>query len=126
MDTENKVYETRVVPFVRYEKIKKHGKVSEVCIDNLSSQECRNMSCESKMLTQNKDHVYVVVDTPLTLNGFTGIRGLLCYVFDEMNEEEQKKYFSRSVVIPTTIEKEEKKEEPKNNIFGRKKVKIRK
>lgn len=127
MDAEKKVYETRVIPFVTYNTIIKNGKKREVVNDNLTVQECRNMSCESKLLRLNSQHVYEIVDTPLIMNNsFTGIRGLLCYVYDELTPEEQKKYFSRSKVILTTIESVVKNDaKAPRKLFGKIKMKQR-
>lgn len=98
-----KIYDTRVIPFVKEEVRVKNGKVSKKIVDNLSQSEIRSMSCEPRMLWENKEHVYMA-EMPLAYNGGTSVKWSLYYVFDELTSEEQAKYFDRSIVIPTTIE----------------------
>lgn len=99
---EMKVCEKRVVPFVRYEKKEKKGKIYEEPVDNFTSLELKNMSCLPKMFKMNEDHIYID-DMPLTFNGGTSIKGFLCYVFDELNDDEKTKFFDRSIVIHTAV-----------------------
>lgn len=123
---EREIYNTRVIPFVRYEKRVKNGKEYEVAIDNLTSTEIKNMSCDPRMLWETKEHVYMA-EMPLTFKGGTGIKWSLYYVFDELTEEEKAKYFDRSVIIRTTIEKVvEIYGDSSKSFFGKRKVKEKK
>lgn len=100
---EKEIYEMRVVPFVKYVARMKNKKKYEDVVDNLTYDEITNMSSEPRMFRRNHEGLYIS-EMPLTFKGGTGIRGFLCYVFDELNEEEQAKYLDRSIVIPTTSE----------------------
>lgn len=102
-NVEKKVYETRVIPFVKEEIKVKNGRISKKIVDNLSQSEIKNMSCEPRMLWENKEHVYMA-EMPLAFNGCTSVKWSLYYVYDELTSEEQAKYFDRSIVIPTTIQ----------------------
>lgn len=121
---EKELYNTRVVPYVRYETRNKNGKTYEVKVDNLSNEEIRNMSCLPKIYERVSSDVYVIDNTPLTFRG-TGLRGLLCYDFEQLTKEEQEKYFDRSIVIQTVPKSiiEEKKvansRKPKSRIKER-------
>lgn len=100
-NVEQKFYETRIVPFVRYETINKNGKEMEIAVDNLTSQEVSKMSCEPRIFRRIGKRQYIA-ENPLIFNGGTSIRGLLCYVFSELTEEEQNEFMDRSIVIQTT------------------------
>ena len=120
---EKKIYDTRVIPLVRYEKNEKNGK--EVVIDNLTVEERNNMSCAPRMLRENREHVYIA-EMPLAFRG-SGILGSLYYVFDELTKEEQERFFDRSIIIPTTIEKVvEVYDVSSKRIFSKKRTKQRK
>lgn len=120
------VYDTRVVPFVRYEKIQKNGKTYEVTIDNLTNDERKNMSCEPRMLWQNEEHIYMA-EMPLSFSEGTSVKSYLYYVFAELTFEEQEKYFDRSIVIPTTVKNVvEIYDDSSKKIFGKKRFKRRK
>lgn len=97
------VYYMKVVPLVRTEKIMKKGKLVSVKVDNLSNEERRNMSCDPRMLWENKEHTYFA-EMPITFKQGTGVLGTLYYIFGELTLEEQEKYDDRSILIPTTIE----------------------
>lgn len=123
---EKKVYDTRVIPFVKNDIKIKNGKEHKVIVDNLTREEIKNMSCEPRMLWENKEHVYMA-EMPLTFNGGTGIKWSLYYVFDELTVEEQRKYFNRSIVIPTTIKSVVKVYgDSSKRFFGKMKTKERK
>lgn len=101
---DKKVYNTRVVPFVIYSKRIVNGREHTIAIENLTTEEIKNMSCEPRMLFETKEHTYMV-EMSLTFHGGTSVKWSLYYVFDELTKVEQEKYFDRSIVIPTTIEK---------------------
>ena len=123
---EKKVYDTRVIPFVKYEKRIKKGKEYTVAVDNLTKEERDNMSSEPKMLWENREHIYVA-ELPLAYNEGTGVKWSLYYVFDELTKEEQDKYFDRSIIIPMTREKVVKVYgESSKRFFGKKRVRERK
>ena len=119
---ENKVCDTRVVPFVRYEEKIRKGRVYREPVDNFSIQERKNISCLPKMFKKNGDNIYIE-DMPLTFNGGTGIRYFLCYVFNDLNSEEQAKFFDRSIVIPAVLQNNVKADSKKT--LGRRKPKER-
>lgn len=99
---EDKIYEVRVIPFVRYEKRIKNGKVIEDAVDTFTREERANLSVQiPSMLWQNKDHIYLA-EPPLVFNEGTGVRGTLYYMFDKLTPQEQEKYFNRSIVIRMT------------------------
>lgn len=125
-NNEKKVYDTRVIPFIREEQRVKNGRVSKKIVDNLSQSEIKNMSCEPRMLWENKEHVYMA-EVPLAFNGGTSVKWSLYYVYDELTSEEQAKYFDRSIIIPTTIESVVKVYgDNSKKIFGRRKIKEKK
>lgn len=125
-NNEVKFYETRVIPFMRYEKKIKNGKPYEVAIDNFSLEERENLSCEPQMFRKVGNHQYIA-EMPLTFRGGTSIKGFLCYVFKDLTEEEQVKYFDRSIVIQTTIPEVVKVyDDNSKTLFGKRKVKERK
>lgn len=98
---EKKIYEKRVIPFVKYIMIEKNGKMVEEAVDSFTRFERDSLSCEPRMLWELNDHIYVA-ENPLVYNEGTGVKRSLYYVFDEFNEEEQKKYFDRSILIKMT------------------------
>ena len=123
---EKQVYDTRVIPFVRYEKRIKNGKPYTKVTDNFTKEERDNMSCEPRILWENKQHVYMA-ELPLAYRQGTGVKWSLCYVFDELTQEEQDKYFDRSIVIPMTRESVVKVYgEESKKFFGKKKIRERK
>lgn len=123
---EKETFSTRVIPFVRSVTKTKNGKTYKEVVDNLTSEERRNMSCEPRMLWERKDNVYVA-EMPLSFKEGTGVKWVLCYVFDELTEEEQKKYFDRSIVITTTIKDVVKVYgESSKRFFGKTRTKERK
>ena len=100
---EEKKYIIRIVPFVKYTTKEKNGKKYEDVTDNLTSHEIRNMSCEPKIFRRKGDLVYLA-EIPLTFKGGTGVKGFLCYVFDELTIEEQERYINRSELFETNVE----------------------
>lgn len=99
--TEKKVYDMRVIPFVKEEKIVRKGKVLSVTVNNLTKEERESISSEPRILWENADHVYMA-EMPLTYNEGINIKSSLYYVFDELTSEEQERFFDKSIVIPTT------------------------
>ena len=100
---EKKIYDTRVIPYVRSVTRTRKGKQYQVTVNTLNKEERENISCKPRMLWENKEHVYVA-EMPLVYNEGNGVKGLLYYVFNELTPEEQEKYFDRSVTIPMTID----------------------
>ena len=100
---EEKQYNIRIVPFVKYITKEKSGKKNVDVVDNLSSEEISQMSCEPRMFRRKGDCVYLA-EIPLAFKGGTGIKGFLCYVFDELTSEEQDRYMVRSILANTNIE----------------------
>lgn len=100
---EEKQYSIRIIPFVKYVTKVKNGKTYEDVIDNITYAEINNMSCEPRMFRRKGDLVYLA-EMPLTFKGGTGVKGFLCYVFDELTAEEQEKYMEKSEIFNTNIE----------------------
>lgn len=100
---EEKQYDIRIVPFVMYITKEKNGKKDIDVVDNLSSDEISQMSCEPRMFRRKGDCVYLA-EIPLAFKGGTGVKGFLCYVFDELTSEEQERYKDRSILVNTNIE----------------------
>ena len=100
---EKKIYDTRVIPYVKKEVRKRKGKEYEVTVHTLNKDERESLSCKPRMLWENNEHVYVA-EMPLVYNEGNGVKGLLYYVFNELTPEEQEKYFDRSTIIPMTKE----------------------
>lgn len=102
---ENEIIELRIVPFVRVETKEKKGKSYSTLVNNLSESEIRKMSVDSKIIEMNSDGKYVLEESSIIFKG-SGLRTLLCFIYDELTEEEKEKYFSRSIVIPVIMQKE--------------------
>lgn len=100
---EEKKYSIRIVPFVKYTSKGNNGVTYEDVEDNLSSEDINNMSCEPRIFRRKGDLVYLA-EIPLAFKGGTGVKGFLCYVFDELTEEEQEKYMDRSEIFETNVE----------------------
>lgn len=100
---EEKLYSIRIVPFVKYISKENNGVTYEDVEDNISSEEIKNMSCEPRIFRRKGDLVYLA-EIPLAFKGGTGVKGFLCYVFDELTKEEQNKYMDRSVIFNTNVE----------------------
>lgn len=100
---EEKMYSIRIVPFVNYISKDNNGMTYEDVEDNLSSEDIKNMSCEPRIFRRKGDLVYLA-EIPLAFKGGTGVKGFLCYVFDELTQEEQNRYIDRSVLFNTNIE----------------------
>ena len=112
---EKEILNMRIVPFVKEVKKEKKGKIVSVNVDNLSGEEHKRMSCDSKIFELVGDNLYTVCDTPITFKG-TGLRLRLCYVYDELTQEEQEKYFDRSEVIATIAKNEVMQQAPVKNV----------
>lgn len=104
-DNEQKVYDLRILPYVRSERYIKNGKEYRKEIENLSNEEIRSMSCDPRMLWLNEKGICYPAELPLSVRGFgTGIRYFLCYIYDELSEEEKIKYFDRTIIIKSLTE----------------------
>ena len=55
---EKKIYDTRVIPYVKKEVRKRKGKEYEVTVHTLNKEERENLSCKPRMLWKNKEQVY--------------------------------------------------------------------
>ena len=101
----NNIYDIRFLPYVSSKKYIKNGKECRNEIENLSSEEIRNMSCEPRMLWLNDKGIYYPAELPLSVRGFgTGVRYFLCYIYKELTEEEKAKYFDRTIIIKSITE----------------------
>ena len=97
---EKQIYEVRVLPLVK--EIKREGKTSLI-LDNLTSEESKNMSCEPRMLWDFGDKIYFA-EMPLTYRG-SSVNDKLFYIYDELTAEEKQKYLERTTIINVTIPK---------------------
>lgn len=93
----NEVYNVRVLPLVKKE-VDENGKTK--VLENLTREEIKNMSCQSRMLQRNNEGTFFM-ELPLTYHD-TRIKWTLFYLYDDLNEEEQIKYNDRTEEIPTT------------------------
>lgn len=96
---ENKIYEVRVIPFVKYIKRMVNGKLVEDAKDTFSLEERANLSVKMPSMLRMNGGVFYLAESPLIYKGGTGVRGALFYMFDKLTKEEQEKYFDRSIVI---------------------------
>lgn len=97
---EKQMYEVRVLPLVK--EVKRKGKTS-LLVDNLTSDETKNMSCEPRMLWDFGDKIYFA-EMPLTYHG-SSVNDKLFYIYNELTEEEKQKYLERTTIINVTIPK---------------------
>ena len=97
---EKQMYEVRVLPLVK--EVKRKGKTS-LLVDNLTSDETKNMSCEPRMLWDFEDKIYFA-EMPLTYRG-SSVNDKLFYIYNELTEEEKQKYLERTTIINVTIPK---------------------
>lgn len=95
----------RVVPFVIEKQIIKNGRPQYVKVDNLSSEEIRKMSIVPQIFEKNNTGEYVLDKTMIRFKG-TGLRMLLCYVYNDLTLEEQQRYLDRSIVLPVIFKNE--------------------
>lgn len=126
-NNEKKVYDVRVIPFVKYVTKIENGKPVEEAIDTFSIQERTNLSIKiPSMLWETKEHVYLA-ESPLVYNEGTGVKRSLFYMFDKLTKEEQEKYFDRSIIIKMNRPEEVVVYgEESKRFFGKSKVKKRK
>ena len=73
---EKQMYEVRVLPLVK--EVKRKGKTS-LLVDNLTSDETKNMSCEPRMLWDFGDKIYFA-EMPLTYRG-SSVNDKLFYIY---------------------------------------------
>ena len=76
---EKQMYEVRVLPLVK--EVKRKGKTS-LLVDNLTSDETKNMSCEPRMLWDFGDKIYFA-EMPLTYRG-SSVNDKLFYIYNEL------------------------------------------
>ena len=97
---EKQMYEVRVLPLVK--EVKRKGKTS-LLVDNLTSDETKNMSCEPRMLWDFGDKIYFA-EMPLTYRG-SSVNDKLFYIYNELTAADQQKYLERTTIINVTIPK---------------------
>lgn len=94
--------EVRIVPYVVSKEVNRNGREVTIQVNNLTKEEIKNMSCESRMLWLEDDKLYIT-NPPIIYNGDGGVRDSFCYIYDELTSAEKEKYFSRSTLITATI-----------------------
>lgn len=126
-NNEGKVYDVRVIPFVKYVKKIVDGKPVEDVVDVLTLEERANLSIKLPSILRMNNGIFYLAEAPLVFKGGTGVRGTLFYMFDKLTKEEQEKYFDRSIIIKMNKPEEViiYGEESKR-FFGKRKTKKRK
>lgn len=99
----NKIYNTRVLPLVRYVQKEKNGKKYTDAIENLTKEELASNGDKARMLWDMGDELYIA-EMPLAYKGGTSIKSSIVFMYDELPLELQEKYFDRTVVLPLTRE----------------------
>ena len=101
---ENKIYNTRVLPLIKYVESEQNGKKYVDAVDNLSKEELLSLPSEkARMLWDNGSDMYIA-ERPLSYKQGMSIKFSIVYLFDELSNEEQQKYFDRTIILPLTKE----------------------
>ena len=101
---ENKIYNTRVLPLIKYVESEQNGKKYVDAVDNLSKEELLSLPSEkARMLWDNGSDMYIA-ERPLSYKQGMSIKFSIVYLFDELSDEEQQKYFDRTIILPLTKE----------------------
>lgn len=101
---ENKIYNTRVLPLIKYVESEQSGKKHVDAVDNLSKEELLSLPSEkARMLWDNGSDMYIA-ERPLSYKQGMSIKFSIVYLFDELSNEEQQKYFDRTIILPLTKE----------------------
>lgn len=101
---ENKIYNTRVLPLIKYVESEQSGKKHVDVVDNLSKEELLSLPSEkARMLWDNGSDMYIA-ERPLSYKQGMSIKFSIVYLFDELSNEEQQKYFDRTIILPLTKE----------------------
>ena len=100
---EMQLYQTRIVPYTIYKKMEMNGQIHYEAIDNITVEESRRMSCNPVMLWREPGtDNYYLAELPLKSSRGTSIKGYLCYLYDDLNDEEKKLFENRTIEIPLT------------------------
>ena len=98
--SEPDLYVKKIVPFTIYQRVIKNGREYTVDIENITTEESRNISCEPVMVWKEPGtEYYYPAELPLKVNRGTGIKGFLCYLYDDLNEQEKKLFEDRTQEI---------------------------
>ncbi len=101
---ENKIYNTRVLPLIKYVESEQNGKKYVDAVDNLSNEELLSLPLEkARMLWSNGNDIYVA-ERSLSYKEGMSIKFSIVYLYDELSNEEQQKYFDRTIILPLTKE----------------------
>ena len=101
---ENKIYNTRVLPLIKYVESEQNGKKYVDAVDNLSKEELLSLPLEkARMLWSNGNDIYVA-ERSLSYKEGMSIKFSIVYLYDELSNEEQQKYFDRTIILPLTKE----------------------
>ena len=99
-----KIYNTRVLPLIKYVESEQNGKRRVDAIDNLSKEELLSLPSEkARMLWSSGKDIYVA-ERPLSYKEGMSIKFSIVYLYDELSTEDKQKYFDRTIILPLTKE----------------------
>lgn len=101
---EKEIYNTRVLPLIKYVESEQNGKRRVDVIDNLSKEELLSLPSEkARMLWTSESDMYVA-ERPLSYREGMSIKFSIVFLYDELSVEDKQKYFSRTIILPLTRE----------------------
>ena len=101
---EKEIYNTRVLPLIKYVESEQNGKRRVAAIDNLSKEELLSLPSEkARMLWESGNDMYVA-ERPLSYREGMSIKFSIVFLYDELSVEDKQKYFSRTIILPLTKE----------------------
>lgn len=101
---EKEIYNTRVLPLIKYVESEQNGKRRVAAIDNLSKEELLSLPSEkARMLWESGNDMYVA-ERPLSYREGMSIKFSIVFLYDELSVEDKQKYFSRTIILPLTRE----------------------
>lgn len=99
---EKEIYNTRVLPLIRYEEYEYKGRKQTLALDNLTRDELLSLPEEKARMLWNFGEELYVAEQPLSLKTGKSMKFSIVYLYDELTEEEKIKYFDRTIVLPLT------------------------
>ena len=101
---EKEIYNTRVLPLIKYVESEQNGKRRVAATDNLSKEELLSLPSEkARMLWESGNDMYVA-ERPLSYREGMSIKFSIVFLYDELSVEDKQKYFSRTIILPLTRE----------------------
>ena len=99
-----KIYNIRVVPFVKYVEKKNSDGIHYESVDNLTADEINNMSAKPVIYWEFGEEAWLA-ESPLYINITGGFKDKIFYVYDDLNDEEKEIFKDRTINIALTKEK---------------------